>query len=37
MAVENKTFENGTIDGYMVVAIDGTNSSGAIGKAVQNA
>ncbi|TGE31248.1 hypothetical protein [Desulfosporosinus sp. Sb-LF] len=28
-AVENKTFENGTIDGYMVVAIDGTKFFGS--------
>jgi hypothetical protein len=35
-AVENKAFENGTIEGYMVAAIDEKNSSGAIRKAVQN-
>ena len=28
-AVENKVFENGTIDGYMVVAIDGTKFFGS--------
>ena len=28
-AVENKTFENGTIDGYMVAAIDGTKFFGS--------
>jgi hypothetical protein len=28
-AVENKTFENGTIDGYTVVAIDGTKFFGS--------
>jgi len=28
-ALQNKTFENGTIDGYMVVAIDGTKFFGS--------
>ncbi|AFV02379.1 hypothetical protein DHBDCA_p1350 [Dehalobacter sp. DCA] len=28
-AVENKAFENGTIDGYMVAAIDGTKFFGS--------
>jgi len=28
-AVENKVFENGTIDGYMVVSIDGTKFFGS--------
>jgi len=28
-AVENKVFENGTIDGYTVVAIDGTKFFGS--------
>ena len=36
-AVENKAFENGTIDGFTVVAIDGTKFFGSNKKAVQNA
>lgn len=36
-SVENKVFENGTIDGYTVAAIDGTKFFGAIRNVVQNA
>ncbi|WP_160690521.1 hypothetical protein [Clostridium sp. C2-6-12] len=36
-AVENKVFENGTIDGYTVAAIDGTKFFGRIRKVAQNA
>ena len=35
-AVKNKAFENGTIDGYMVAAIDGTKFFGSNKKTVQN-